>query len=60
MSEFDVNQALGMDSSKSGDEEVMDVGDLGILDESKELAEQDVTNVDESEAVDMIDNSVDW
>ena len=35
------------------------VGDHGILDDSKELAEQDVSNVDESEVVDMIDNSGD-
>ena len=44
MSEFDVNQAL----AENGDEEIMEVGDHEILDDSKELAEQDVSNVDEA------------
>ena len=59
MSEFDVNQALAMDSSMSRDDEVMEVGDLWILEDSKELAEQHMANVDKSEVVDMIVNSGD-
>ena len=46
-----MNQAL----AENGDEEIMEVGDHGILDDSKEL----VLNIDESEVVDMIDNSGD-
>ena len=44
MSDFDVKQAL----AKTRDEEIMEVGDHEILDDSKELAEQDVSNVDEA------------